>query len=354
MTAGLYAQTSSILIKTGDKINGTSSNSATLRSLTGVVMNDLGDVAFQGFVTEANKTNSVTNNVTRTNVNVSVQYTNAFSTNSILRFYGTVTNVLTYTNYLNVNGTTNAYVNRFAQIKYLTNQIGTTNTLSSFTNTYVIAQGGRVTTNTSVISTNIVSNTITPGLSYSGIWSTDSNNVASLLIRSGQPSGISNSAINSFYNPIINNNGAVAFIGYSFVTNRVTTTNGNVTNALSNVRSIYLAIPGSTNPTRVASVGSLAPGLSDNFTSFGTVALPDVGGVIFQAWAGTNYGVWAQNPDTSLQLIARRGQTIAVGGTNKVINSFNIMGRYHSQDTGAITYQAYFSDGTSAAIRVNR
>jgi len=31
-----------------------------------------------------------------------------------------------------------------------------------------------------------------------------------------------------------------------------------------------------------------------------------------------------------------------------------LMNRYHSQDTGIITYQAYFTDGTSAIIRVNR
>jgi len=319
-------------------------------------MNDLGNIAFQGFATEASKTNFVTNAVTRTNVTQSVQYTNAYTTNSIVSFNGTVTNVISRTNYLNVNGTTNAYVDRVAQIKYLTNQIGTTNTntLNSFTNTYIVAQGGRLTTNTSVISTNIISTTVSPGLSYSGIWSSDSNNVSSLLIRSGQPSGISNSIITGIYNPVINNNGAVAFIGNSLVTNSVIGTNGTATNALSNVTSIYLAIPGLTNPIRVASVGSPAPGLSNNFTSFGTIVLPDVGGVIFQAWAGTNYGVWAQNPDTSLQLIARSGQTITVGGTNKVINSFNVQGRFHSQDTGAITYQAYFSDGTSTAVRVNR
>jgi hypothetical protein len=353
LATGLHAQTSSILIKSGDTINGISSNSATLRSLGSVVMNDLGNIAFQGYATESSKTNFVTNAVTRTNVTQSFQYTNAYTTNSIVRFNGTVTNVISRTNFLNVNGTTNAYVDRVAQIKFLTNQIGTNNTLNSFTNTYIVAQGGRLTTNTSVISTNIIS-TNTSGLSYSGIWSSDSNNVSSLLIRSGQPSGISNSTINYFYNPVVNNNGAVAFIGYSLVTNSVLRTNGTTANALSNVMSIYVAIPGSTNPIRVASVGSPAPGLSNNFTSFGTIALPDVGGVIFQAWAGTNYGVWAQNPDTSLQLIARRGQTIAVGGTNKVINSFNVQGRFHSQDTGAITYQAYFSDGTSAVVRVNR
>jgi len=56
LATGLHAQTSSILVKSGDTINGISSNSATLRSLGSVVMNDLGNIAFQGFATEARET----------------------------------------------------------------------------------------------------------------------------------------------------------------------------------------------------------------------------------------------------------------------------------------------------------
>ncbi|MCE9543864.1 MAG: hypothetical protein K8R38_10185 [Verrucomicrobia bacterium] len=71
--------------------------------------------------------------------------------------------------------------------------------------------------------------------------------------------------------------------------------------------------------------------------------------------------VWVQNSDATVHNVAVRGQSMAVGGTNKVIRSFNLMNngspgvtRSYSQDTGIITYQAYFTDGTSAAVRVNR
>jgi len=361
MATGLHAQTSSILIKSGDTIKGISNTPATINSMNWVTMNDIGGISFQGFATEANRTNIVTNPVTRTNISVSIQYTNVLTSNSIIRFLGTVTNVVYTTNNWNVNGITNAYVNKFAQISLTTNQIGTTNSnaLSSFTNTFYAPQGGRNVTNTSIATTNIISINIAPGLAYSGIWASDTNGSVNLMIRSGQPSGISNSTINSFYNPIINNNGAVAVVGYATVTNSASTTNGSLTNALSNTTSIYLAQQGSTNPIRVASVGYPAPGTSENFTSLGIDAgfgLPDVGGVVFYGSAGTNQGIWVQNPDTSVRLVALTGQSITVGSTNKVIRNFNFStfnGNF-SQDTGAITYQAYFSDGTSAAVRVNR
>jgi hypothetical protein len=82
--------------------------------------------------------------------------------------------------------------------------------------------------------------------------------------------------------------------------------------------------------------------------------LPDVGGVIFTASAGTNNGIWVQDSDFSVKPVALRGQSITVGSSNKVISSFSLMNKFYSQDTGVITYQAYFTDGTSAVVRVNR
>lgn len=361
VASALHAQTSSILIKPGDQVKGISTNPATIGSMNWVTMNDIGGISFQAWATEGgNRTNVVTNPVTRTNFSVSIQYTNVLTSNPIIRFLGTVTNVVYTTNNWNVNGTTNAYVNKFAQIRYATNQFGTTNSnnLSSFTNTFHTPQGGRNVTNRTIVTTNIISTNIAPALAYSGIWASDTNGQINLLIRAGQPSGISNSVINSFYNPIVNNNGAVAVVGYARVTNSVST-NGIVTNATSTITSIYLAQQGSTNPIRVASVGYPAPGTSENFTSLGIYAgfgLPDVGGVVFYGSAGTNQGIWVQNPDTSVRLVALTGRSITVGSTNKVIRNFNFStfnGNF-SQDTGVITCQVFFTDGTSAVIRVNR
>ena len=361
VASALQAQTSSILIKSGDTINGTSSNSARLSSFNSVCMNDAGGIAFVGYASE---TNRVTNAVTRTNFSVGVQYTNVVSRVVTNRFFGTVTNVITTTNRWNVNGTTNTYISQYPQIRYATNGTNQTNgsaisnSLSSFEYTAHTPQGGRVVTNSSIVITNIVTTT---SRSFSGIWSSDSNGTLNLMIRSGQPTDTSNAVISSFTDPVINNNGDAAFIGYTLATTPVISTNGGISNSITRAGTIYLSLQGSTNPIRVASVGAPAPGTSGNFTSFSNIALPDVGGVIFVGMVGTNQGVWVQNSDASVQLVALRGQSIMVGGTNKVISSFNLMNygypgvtRSYSQETGTITYRAYFTDGTSAAVRVNR
>ena len=545
-TISLNAQTSTILIKTGDAITGTSSNSAVLLSLGNVTMNDIGGIALQGYATETNRsTNEITitnfgyitnyvpctnyalttnmvnftnytyetnmvpwtnytyatnlvtytnytyetnmapwtnytyatnlvtytnynyetnmvsytnttvermtNVVTQTNQSVTYQYTSVITTNVVINNYnGIITNTLYTTNIFNVNGSTNAYVNKIAQTQI------STNSRVTFTNTYNTPQGGHSVTNTYttnvtqysyqtnstvtnrpvVTSTPYLTNrpvvtttpyltnrpvvtttpyltnrpvvTITPyltnrpvvtttpyltnrpvvtttpyltnrpvltwtnfvtltnrvsvtTLNYSGIWATDTNDSINLMIRSGQPIGTSNSIITWFTAPVINNNGAIAFIGYSLTTNSVMNTNGTSSNIVSSAGTIYLALQGSTNLINVASVGAAAPGTSGVFTSFSNLALPDVGGVIFVGMVGTNQGVWVQNSDLTVQLVALKGQSINVDGTNKVISNFNLINygypgvtHSYSQDTGTITYQAYFTDGTSAAIRVNR
>jgi hypothetical protein len=407
---GLHAQNSSLLIKPGDRVGGISStNPATINSIASVSMNDLGGIVFQGSATDRiNTTNLVTNTVwtyttnfvawtnysyatnyvtstntsvtattnvvTRTNNSISYQYTNVLVSEYIINFTGTVTNVIWRTNFWNVNGTTNAYVSKTAQIVYGTYSQGT------FTNVTCTPQGYRAVTNTYTTNVNqisyqtnytvtnrpvvtstpiltnrpvissstnaVVTNRVTSSiLYYNGIWASDTNGSNNLLIRSGQPIGISDFKFSGFNNPVINNNGAVAFIGDS------------LNPALSGVRAIYLALPGATNPVLVASTWSYpspAPGTSNNFSSFGTIVLPDVGGVIFTASAGTNNGIWVQDSDFSVKLVALRGQSINVGSSNKVISSFSLMNKFYSQDTGVITYQAYFTDGTSAVVRVNR
>lgn len=350
-TISIHAQTPSILVKTGDTINVTTSNSATLRSFGNVTMNDLGGIAFQGYATE---TNRVTNSVTITNFGWTTNFVP--STNRIVTRI--VTNVINTTNTYTLGGSNYSYTNTVPQYGYQTN---------------LVVTNRPVLTRYSIVS---VTNRVTVSyLNYSGIWASDSNGAINLLIRSGQVINSSQIRINSFTDPVINNNGAAAFIGYSTVTNGFRTTSIISTNAnsgvvttrtltnpiTSNTSGIYLALQGSTNPIQVATIGSAAPGTTTNFTSFSNLALPDVGGVIFVGMAGTNQGVWVQNPDSSVQLVALRGQSIAIGGTNKVIRSFNLMNygypgvtKSFSQDTGVITYQAWFTDGTSAAVRVNR
>jgi hypothetical protein len=358
---GLHAQTSSILIKSGDTINGTSSNSAILRSFGNVTMNDLGGVAFQGFATE---TNRITNAVTVTNIGYAtnfVPWTNfILTTNFVSSTNAVVTRVVTNvisvsTNYV-IAGVTNSFTNTYPQYGYQTNYVVTNRPVVS--STPVLTNRPVVTLTNIATTTNRATVTTT---SYSGIWASDTNGTLNLMIRSGQPTKASNTVIASFTDPVINNNGAAAFIGYSMVTNPVTTTNGAASNVVSSAGTIYLTLQGSTNLINIASVGAPAPGTSGAFTSFSNLALPDVGGVIFVGMAGTNQGVWVQNSDSTVHLVALKGQSINVGGSNKVISNFNLMNygypgvtRSYSQDTGVLTYQAYFTDGTSAAVRVNR
>jgi len=120
------------------------------------------------------------------------------------------------------------------------------------------------------------------------------------------------------------------------------------------------------------------------FTSFDKIALPDQGGVVILATVSTtNYyypstsngitanvvaiqpltqqGIWAQDNSGNLQLIARQGGTLKVGSTNKMIQSLSFLNsstvtsgqtRHFSQDTGNLLYNATFTDGTQAIVKV--
>jgi hypothetical protein len=361
----LNAQTTSILIKSGDTINGSSSNSAILRSFGNVSMNDIGGISFQGSATESISTTNIvpiTNTVVTRNTNT-IPKTNTVVTAKTNTVPVTNTVVTRNTNMVPVTYTTNVVTTNQIRVTYTTNVVITNQIIITYTTNIAIGTTNKITT----ASTN-----------YAGIWASDTNGAINLTIRSGQPSPSSNPAITGFTDPVLNNNGATAFIGYNYATNgfntntRVTTnisTGALSTNTATNPilvptnSAIYLALPssGSNNILQVASVGSPAPGTSDNFTSFNNLALPDVGGVIFVGMAGTNQGVWVQNSDASVHLVAIRGQSMAIANTNKIVNSFNLMTgpypgvtRSYSDETGVITFQAWFTDGTSAAVRVNR
>jgi hypothetical protein len=203
---------------------------------------------------------------------------------------------------------------------------------------------------------------------YSGIWATGgASNALGLIAKNGDVApGTSNNFV-SFSSPVYNNASAVAFIGY--VRSAAISTN-QTTNGLSNsvvftpsISGIWTTQPfnGSNALTMVAIAGSPAPGTSANFTSFSSIAIPDTGGVIFQATAGTNSGIWAQNASGVLSPVAISGQLLQVGATNKVIRFISMSTggwpgpiRSVNQDTGTIIYQAWFTDGTSAWMKVRR
>lgn len=357
VASALHAQTT-LLIQPGDTVPGVTTN-ARLSWINGVTINEFDGYAFQGFSIEST---SRTNISIITNRTVSTFYTNVISTNWVTTFRGTVTNVLTFTNRWNVNGTTNTYVSRFPQILFQTN--GPTNSAIRTTH---IPQGPTSVTNVTILTNRWVS--MTGITNYSGIWATGgASNALGLIAKSGDVApGTSNNFV-SFSSPVYNNASAVAFIGYVRPVGIVT--NGQSTNGLTNsgtfiptTSGIWTTQPfnGSNALTMVAIAGSPAPGTGANFTSFNSITIPDAGGVIFQATAGTNSGIWAQNASGVLSAVAITGQSLQVGATNKVIRSLSMSTggwpgpiRSVNQDTGTIIYQAWFTDGTSAWMRVRR
>ncbi|MFZ0435450.1 MAG: choice-of-anchor tandem repeat NxxGxxAF-containing protein [Chthoniobacterales bacterium] len=359
VASALHAQTT-LLIQPGDTVPGVTTN-ARLSWINGVTINEFDGYAFQGFSIEST---SRTNISIITNRSVTSFFTNVLTSNSLITFRGIVTNTVIATNRWNVNGTTNTYVSRIPQILFQTN--GPTN---SATFTRHTPQGLTSVTNVTILTNRWVS--MTGITNYTGIWATGgASNALGLIAKSGDVApGTSNSNnFVSFSSPVYNNASAVAFIGYVRPVGIVT--NGQSTNGLTNAGTftpttsgIWTTQPfnGSNALTMVAIAGSPAPGTSANFSFFNSITIPDAGGVIFQATAGTNTGIWAQNASGVLSAVAISGQSLQVGATNKVIRSLSMSTggwpgpiRSVNQDTGTIIYQAWFTDNTSAWMKVRR
>jgi hypothetical protein len=304
------------------------------------------------------------------------------------------------------------------------------------------------------MSTNLATNT------WSGIWADDASGHRNLVIRTGAEFGFG-SSFTFFSDPVYNNSNSVAFVGVQrtiFATpaiafpggtphfptdpfpadyqtgiwttqpfaNAATNTNniypvityhGNqtpVTNWVTNPVNILNLLPQlPPNLTLVATLGSAAPGYSNNatFSSFDQIALPDQGGVVLLATVSTSrlvypptrtnplhpmpmyvllqplsqQGIWAQDTTGSLNLIAHVGETISVNGISKVIASLSFLNsgnqpslpgilplqptnavpnisypsspvtgqtRSFNQDTGNLFFKATFTDGTQAGMKV--
>jgi hypothetical protein len=148
---------------------------------------------------------------------------------------------VTFTNTYNTpqggHSVTNTYTTNVTQYSYQTNSTVTNRPV--VTTTPYLTNRPVLTWTNFVTLTNRVSVTT---LNYSGIWATDTNDSINLMIRSGQPIGTSNSIITWFTAPVINNNGAIAFIGYSLTTNSIMNTNGTSSNIVSSAGTIYLAL----------------------------------------------------------------------------------------------------------------
>lgn len=316
LTGIASAQNITVTVQTGDLLPSLTESNAQLISFGSPSFNEVEGIAFQGWVRQ---TNWVTNTVTRTNLTVTRVATNA----------------ITKTNSYTIGGITYPYTNTVVQYGYVTN--------------------------TNVTTTNRVTRTVT---TWSGMWADDSQGRRNMVTCSDSPAPGTDGSFVSFSDPCYNNSNAVAFIGRASIPAGATNPVANTNSTSKMVTGIWTTQPfgGFTSLTPVAFLGAPAPGTTCKFTQFFQIALPDQGGVLINGSAGSTQGIWAQDSTGTLKLIVKRGGTVAVNGTNKVISSFSFLDptyesiegqtRCFSQNTGNLIFNAWFTDGQQAILKV--
>jgi hypothetical protein len=157
--------------------------------------------------------------------------------------------------------------------------------------------------------------------------------------------------------PVLNNNGKIAFIGSLKIGV------GGVTQ--SNARGIWSDSSGVMK--QVVRQGELEPGGSGGkFADFNQIVLPDIGGVIVEAKlsgvpTSQNHGLWAVARDGSFQRLVQTGQTVNVQESQKKIKNFRTFqtvpyfsGQTRSFDAGSgnLAFHISFSDGSWGIFQV--
>lgn len=194
-----------------------------------------------------------------------------------------------------------------------------------------------------------------------GIWSNGSGSTY-LLAREGSsapgtPAGV---YFHSLEHPLLNGAGRTAFYG--------TLTGAGVDDA--NDEGIWSEGFGTLD--LVAREGSHAPGTYADvvFSSLDEPVLNGAGPTAFRAQltgvgidSSNDYGLWAQDPEGLLQLVAREGDLleVAVGDFRTVSSLFVLAGPSGGQDgepmafndSGQLAFNVLFTDGTRAAIVAN-
>ena len=267
-----------------------------------------------------------------------------------------------------------------------------------------------------VVGTNPVASVPKITNSWSGIWNSNTNETKSLVVRIGAPFMVMDAGgFGTLSEPELNNSNVSAYAGTyyaGFIMPPILLPGAPITNfysgsgvwtsaSFSPAAFVGETAPGYTNPF-TTSVGSLSDLFNQhssngslvsnspvtftnwvNFSSIDRVALPDTGGVIFSATVGTSnyynptvstnpgipmplyvavqpltqHGIWAQSGSRSLFLIAREGETLNVGGEDKVVESISFLTstneaggqtRSFNSKTGDIIYSATFTDGNKA------
>jgi len=189
-----------------------------------------------------------------------------------------------------------------------------------------------------------------------GLWLIDEDSTQHLVARKNYTAQDTQNAVwSGFSDPLINDNGEVAFRGLL---------KAGIGDGLTGTLSgIWYGPPAALTAIRQ---GDAAPGCGNGVTFSAFTALGfSSGGVVFTAKvAGTgvsaanDLGIWAADPDGTLQLVQREGNTMDFDGVSKTVSSFTIFKpvasvpaqiRYFNQNNGLV-YQVKFTDGTIAVL----
>ena len=174
------------------------------------------------------------------------------------------------------------------------------------------------------------------------------------LVRTGDiapdaSGAMGNSTFSSLGDPVLNNNGHVAFLASVHEPRKILTPL--VFGRMQTKRGIM---------KRIVAQGDVEPGSGAKFQDFDQIVLPDVGGVIIEASVGgaaggRRQGLWAVAQNGALRRLLLDGDSLDFHGSQKTMKHFNIFqiaphfsGQTRSFDpgTGSLVFQAVFTDGS--------
>src|SRR5262249_32029977 len=152
--------------------------------------------------------------------------------------------------------------------------------------------------------------------SDTGIWAQTGEGQLVLIAREGDAAPTaSGSLFASFGDPVYNQDDHIAFMA------KLKPGSGNATAA--NAAGIWSNVGGTL--ALVARQGADAAGVTGGkWSSFMSLGLPDTGGVVFiaklkGAKPANDVGIWAADVAGNVSLVAREGDQVNVGGTQKTI-----------------------------------
>ena len=193
----------------------------------------------------------------------------------------------------------------------------------------------------------------------SGIWADKGGALATLLVRTGDsaPGAPAGATFATLGDPVLDNAENIAFLGKLKVTGAVKTLN-----------SLGIWTTAGTGGLKLVALrGSTAPDTGGaKFSAFLSVLLPDNGSAVFLAkltagrgvTAKNDLGIWSQDSNANVHLVAREGQQVVVNGVTKTILTIaafpplaTIAGQSRGMNISSdIVFRATFTDATQAVI----